>query len=87
MKKHTPEIKVVVAEEIKQTTIRVAIRSLYPARLRYASPSTGESYEWSSAGSVVEVAIEDVDFLLSKKLGSTGCCGVQSNGNQLFEKL
>jgi hypothetical protein len=86
-KADTEYVKVVVEEKPQPATIRIAIRSMYPARLRYTSPSTGELYEWLDAGSVVEVVSEDVPFLLSKKLGSSGCCGVKSDGNQLFEQL
>ena len=83
-----PESKTEVVKSSQQTTINIVnLRSLYPAKLRYTGRVSGKSYEWASAGSVVEVQSEDAEYLLSKKLGSSGCCGVNSNGNQLFESL
>jgi hypothetical protein len=78
-----------IVEVIKEpATIKlISIRSLFPARLKYRGQATGKLYEWAEAGSVVEVQPEDAPYLLSKKLGSHGCCGVKSDGNRVFEQL
>lgn len=94
-KKHTPKTfqsvpdlspeKPVVETISENTTIR--LRSLFPAKIKYSGHVSGQPYQWDEAGSVVTVRIEDAPYLLSKKLGSTGCCGSQSGGNQLFEQI
>ena len=81
------EEKPVVEKTSAQSIIRVTIRSLFPAKMRYTGQVTGEPYEWAQAGSVVSVRIEDAPYLLSKKIGSTGCCGAGNGGNTLFELL
>lgn len=73
--------------EPETTIVRAAIRALFPARLIYAGRQSGEVYEWAGAGAVVMVNYEDVPYLLSKKIGTGGCCGVRSDGNKLFEEL
>ena len=77
--------KTTVAKTAPQTTIN--LRSLFPAKMKYSGRVSGQLYVWDEAGSVVSVASEDAPYLLLKKIGSTGCCGVQSDGNQLFEQI
>lgn len=77
--------KSVVARNSQPTTInKVALQSLYPAHLKYIGLS-GQEYEWVKAGDVVHVLEEDAPTLLSKKHNHRGCCGVQSDGNVLFQ--
>lgn len=46
---------------------------------------TGNHYEFSGAGAVVEVAEADVAGLLAKRLGGRSCCGGGSpDGNVMF---
>ncbi len=85
MAKKKPEIR--VEKAIEEVTLTVSIRSLFPARLRYSGRVSGKQYEWEKSGDVVEVQTEDAPDLLLKKIGSKGCCGVQSNGNVLFEQI
>ena len=63
---------------------RVLLQSKFPAKIRLTGLVTGEQYVWENAGSVVEVASEDVPNLLEKKVGRTACCGGTSRGNKLF---
>lgn len=77
----------VVAEEEKPkytSTRKPALRSRINARIRLDGPASGKHYEWSSAGSVVEVDEEDVSGLLAKRLGEKTCCG-NTGENKLFE--
>jgi hypothetical protein len=91
-KKYTLEItfqKPIVAEIPQQTTIieaqRVAVRLVYPARVRYPGHISGQQYIWEKIGDVVPVLPEDVPYLLEKRLGKGGCCGAGGDGNKLFE--
>ena len=60
------------------------VQSIFPARLIYVGQISGKQYIWDKAGDVVDVNIEDVDDLLSKKLGEGSCCGSSQKGNPLF---
>ena len=56
----------------------VAIRSLWPARIRVTAPS-GLEYIWPSAGSLVVVLAADIDFVLGKNRNvGRACCGGSS---------
>ena len=77
----------VLAKNPPQVTLTVSIRSLFPARLIYTGRVSGKSYEWAEAGRVVEVLSEDAPDLLSKRLGSGGCCGASNEPNRPFEQL
>jgi hypothetical protein len=61
-----------------------AVRSLFPSALKLAAPS-GLVYEWPKAGSQVNVAADDLAFVMGKNR-STGraCCG-GSGGRHYFE--
>lgn len=65
---------------------RSNVRSLLDAHILYDGAITGEHYEWSRAGSVVSVDERDVPELLSKRLGSQGCCGT-NDSNRVFELI
>lgn len=78
-------VKPVVETNLENATI--TLRSLFPAKIKYSGRASGQLYVWDEAGSVVAVAREDAPYLLSKKIGSTGCCGAGSGGNQLFEQI
>ena len=91
-KKHTPEVgirKDAVAEIPRQTTIieaqGVAVRLVYPARVRYPGHVSGQQYIWEKIGDVVPVLPEDVPYLLEKRLGGKACCGAGGDGNKMFE--
>lgn len=64
---------------------RVAIQLKFPAKVIRSGLVSGEQYEWSEAGAVVQVRIEDVDQLLQLKVGEAGCCG--GSPNFLFQKV
>ena len=55
----------------------VLIRSKLPATItsRGGELPSGKVYVWEGAGSEVEVDRRDVDVLLSKRRGGSGCCG------------
>ena len=75
----------------EETTIirevkKMAVRSVYPSRLKYIGTVSGKEYQWFDAGAIVMVLSEDVPTLLEKRIGSKSCCGALSlNGNQVFE--
>lgn len=75
-----------VAENQPETTI-ILIQSLFPATLIYTGQVSGKSYQWDGAGKVVEVDERDVPYLLSKRIGRTGCCGGVAGGNVLFAQI
>lgn len=87
LQRASPQRIVVLADLPPETTIsRVAIRSIYPSRLKYAGHVSGEAYEWADAGAVVFVRSEDADYLLSKRIGTRSCCGGSGqDGNKVFE--
>jgi hypothetical protein len=64
---------------------RVSVRLRLPARYIRVGPVSGERYEWDYAGSSVDVLSEDVDGLLSLKMGEGACCGGQTGPFFLFE--
>lgn len=57
----------------------------FPATISLKGLVTGKLYRWENAGSVVEVAEEDVADLLTKKIGESSCCGSNQKGNIVFE--
>jgi hypothetical protein len=69
---------------IKKTVETVAVRSIFPAHLKYIGLS-GQAYEWKEAGAVVAVHPDDVPHLLEKRIGERACCGASGNGNRVFE--
>lgn len=80
--------KPVVAKNLQDTKIikEVAVRSLYPSRLKYIGAISSKVYEWADAGSIASVLAEDVPALLEKRIGNRSCCGaVNQGGNKVFE--
>jgi hypothetical protein len=81
--------KVYVARNPQESTIitakKMAVRSVYPSRLKYIGATSGQEYQWAEAGAVVMVLPEDVPVLLEKRIGNRACCGALNNGNQVFE--
>ena len=77
----------VVVAPIKVTKYnsRVLVQSLFPATLKYLGPISGEQYTWMKAGDTVSVNVDDVPELLSKRIGSTSCCGNSRDGNIVFQ--
>lgn len=67
---------------------RIAIRAIYPSRLKYSGAISSEAYEWEGAGAIVMVRTEDTPYLLNLRIGSRSCCGgTGGNGNKVFESL
>lgn len=64
---------------------RVSIQLKFPAKVTRSGLVSGEQYEWSDAGAIVQVLEEDVDQLLQLKVGEAGCCG--GSPNFLFERV
>lgn len=81
----------IVAENPPELTIKetktFSLQSLFPARLEYTGRVSGKSYIWAKAGAIQEVDEEDAPYLLSKRIGRTGCCGGQPGGNVLFAQI
>lgn len=66
----------------------ITIRSLWPGRLKVTAPS-GNVYEWFNAGSAgarVNVAMEDVLFVMGKnRTTGRACCG--GSGERIYFEL
>lgn len=63
----------------------IAIRSLWPARMRISGPS-GMVYEFNGAGAQVNVKREDAEFVMSKNRNvGRACCG--SSGERLYYEI
>lgn len=79
-----PKLPVVAAT--KQSYNYVKVRSLLASHLVYNGQETGQHYEWTSAGTIVNVDERDVPELLAKRIGRRSCCGENVlQGNKLFE--
>ena len=65
------------------TNKKVSLKSLLSARIRLQGSVTKKNYEWSKAGTIVDVDEKDAPDLLTKKLGEKFCCG--GSPNMLFE--
>lgn len=62
-----------------------AIRSLWPGSLKVTAPS-GAVYQWVKAGTQVNVAMEDVEFVMGKnRTTGRACCG--SSGERIYFEL
>jgi hypothetical protein len=62
-----------------------AIRSLWPGRLKVTAPS-GTVYQWDDSGSQVNVAMEDVGFVMGKNRNAgRACCG--GSGERTYFEL
>lgn len=73
-------------EEVEQKSYN--IRSRIDAKVIVTGKPSGNIYTFPRAGSVVEIAEADVEFLLSKRLGGKSCCGGgSSEGNVMFELI
>lgn len=88
--KHEKDEKDTVEVKPEKTTIkaesRTAIRLIYDATMRRAGRVSGQQYVWQRIGAVVLVLNEDVEDLLSKRLGGVSCCGgTGQDGNKIFE--
>lgn len=80
--------KVTVEEVTAPVTIKVSyvkLQSQLDARLLYTGQVTGKSYEWTRAGSVVEVDALDAPYLLSKRTKKQSCCS--GSDIAVFKKL
>lgn len=88
--KSTPkesDVQTVVEETTSEVTIKlIKVQSLVEAHLIYNGRETGQRYEWSKAGVIVEVNELDVPELLAKRLGGQTCCG-SKGGNVIFEAV
>lgn len=63
-----------------------AIISLWPGKIVMPGSPSGATYEWPNSGSRVEIAIEDVDFVMSQNRGGKrACCG--SGGMRVYFEL
>ena len=61
------------------------IRSLWPGRLKVTVPS-GTVYQWEDSGSQVNVAMEDVKFVMEKNRNAgRACCG--GSGKRIYFEL
>lgn len=77
--------KKAVVETASEVTIKlIKIQSLIESHIIYSGQVTGQRYEWSKAGAIVEVNELDVPELLAKRLGGSTCCG-NKGGNVIFE--
>lgn len=63
----------------------IELRLKYPARVRIAGPVSGQLYEVQKAGDTFFALKEDVEGLLSRRIGDGPCCGGQMSENYLFE--
>lgn len=84
-----PEPATVEEEEVKRniaiqsTPKHVAIQSCWSARVTMRDNPSGRTYIWGNAGTTVQVAIEDVDHIMSmNRSGTRGCCG--SKGGHIY---
>lgn len=85
----SPQLATVENEEVKREQVErlmtpvkprpqgnPAIVSLWPGRLILPAAPSGAIYTWPDAGSKIEVAVEDVDFVMSRNRGGErACCG------------
>lgn len=61
-----------------------AVRSLFPSTLRVTAPS-GQVYLWERSGVQVNVAAQDLEFVMGKNRNTgRACCG-GSSGHRYFE--
>lgn len=94
-----PRLATVESEEVKREQVErlmapvkprpqgnPAIVSLWPGKLIVPDAPSGATYEWPDGGSKVEVAVEDVDFVMSRNRGGNrGCCG--SGGRRIYFEI
>ena len=76
-KGHTSRLDTVLNK--KPETVK--IQCMIDAKVKLIGTATGNTYIFSGAGSVVEVALADKDEILNKKRGRS-CCG--KGNNSLF---
>lgn len=85
-----PVTKSVVAKPPAQDKINlVTIQCIFPAHVKYEGAVSGQLYDFSGPGSVLEVDSRDVDAMLAYRIGrNTGCCGASStDGNIVFQAV
>ena len=85
MAKYEDKPAVVEKEKPKYNLGTKQLQSLISAHLKYTGLVTSVKYEWSSAGAIVAVDEADVADLMSKRVGSSGCCGNNPDGNFVFQ--
>lgn len=78
--------RLIAAREEKRSKEPVEIRSRWPRKILVKEDTmpSGRRYVFSKGGSVVAVAPEDVDVLLSRRR-SVGCCGAGRVEEPFFE--
>lgn len=65
-------------------TANVAIVCMIDSVVKVTGTVSGKTYQFSGAGSVVNVDKKDVQWLLDKRQGERQCCGGTGNGNIVF---
>lgn len=60
------------------------VQSQFPARIIVIGQVSGKQYVWERSGDIVEVCSEDLDDLLTKRVGRGACCGGSQFSNLLF---
>jgi len=70
----------------KRSSQKVSVRSLWPGKVVVHGDNvpSGKSYVFPGAGAVVDVAEEDVRFLLARRR-RVGCCGTGVTEEPFFE--
>lgn len=74
-----------VVSASKQSYNYRKVRALIDSRLLYVGKVSERQYEWTKAGSIVDVDERDIPELLAKRIGVRSCCGAGLQGNQVFE--
>ena len=81
---YQPLEKVPSPLEQVDTVLNVAIVCMIDSVVKVTGTVSGKTYQFSGAGSVVNVDKKDVQWLLDKRQGERQCCGGTGNGNIVF---
>ena len=73
-----------VPSPLEQVDNTVLIVCMIDSVVKVTGTVSGKSYQFSGAGSVVNVDKKDVEWLLAKRQGERQCCGGTGNGNIVF---
>ena len=78
--------KAVAKATAKDKITLVKLQCLFPAHVIYAGAVSGQRYDFSGPGSVLEVDSRDVPAMLAYRIGTTSCCGGGNlDGNTVFQ--
>lgn len=70
----------------KSVFVSQKLASRIDAKIKVTNTISGREYVFDGAGSIQDVDIRDVEWMLEKRQGEKQCCGGTEKGNLVFTR-